>query len=440
MCRGGSIHGFRNTHHPQGKSRMTMASPKVLVVVDGYSSGSQIPRVMAERGWQCIHVSALPDIPDYYRETFDPDAYIGRFSYAGDVVGLARELAGHSPSAVVPGTESGVIVASLLAAELGVPGNAPDRSNALRDKYEMHNRLKAAGLRSMDHYLAHDFAGLLSWANSGAWPVVLKPQASAGTDSVTFCKDEAELSAAFHRLHGAVNQIGERNEAVLAQRFLSGQEYFINGISGNDRHVITEIWRTEKVNVPGAGAIYDRSVLLDPTTPEMKDIVGYVHDVLDALGVQWGAHHTELMVTDVGPTLIECAGRLSGGLNRAAADHAVGISMLDLLANLVDEGPSYVSGFLDTSRVHRYPLWQVQFISDQAGVVKESCYAELLATLSSRTWLQKAPSPGDPVSVTTDLFSSPGIVFMTHADTEVLQRDYETVREWEGKGRLFTVG
>lgn len=417
---------------------MTLALPKVLIVVDGYSSGSQIPRVMAERGWKCVHVSASPKIPDYYRETFNQDAYIDHFAYAGDAVGLARELARHSPAAVVPGTESGVIVASLLAAALGVPGNDPDRSNALRDKYEMHDRLKAAGLRSMDHYLAHDFAGLLSWANSGAWPVVLKPQASAGTDSVTFCKNETELSEAFHRLHGATNQIGERNDAVLAQRFLAGQEYFINGISGNGRHVITEIWRTEKINVPGGGAIYDRSVLLDPTTREMKEIVDYVHDVLDALDVHWGAHHTEIMVTDTGPTLIECAGRLSGGLNRAAANHAVGISMLDLLANLVEEGPSYAGSLLETSRAHRYPLWQVQFISDQAGVVRESFYADLLATLSSQTWLQKAPSPGDSVSITTDLFSSPGIVFMTHADAEVLQRDYETVREWEREKRLFT--
>ncbi|WP_031072261.1 ATP-grasp domain-containing protein [Streptomyces sp. NRRL S-118] len=418
---------------------MTMTSRKVLVVVDGYSSGSQLPRVMAERGWDCVHVSALEDIPDYYRETFDRDAYLDHFAHGGDTAGLVRDLAAYRPSAVVPGTESGVIVASLLADALGLPGNDPARSNAHRDKYEMHNRLREAGLRSMDHYLAHDAAGLLAWADEGSWPVVLKPRASAGTDSVTFCPDRAALEEAFHRLHGAVNRIGERNDAVLAQRFLSGQEYFINGVSADGRHLVTEIWRTDKISVPGAGAIYDRSVLLDPTTPATKEITGYVHDVLDALGIRWGAHHTELMVGDDGPTLIECAARLSGGLNRDAARHAVGTSMLDLLADLVTEGPASVHRLREAQRPHRFPLWQVQFISDRAGVVKESFYAELLASLSSTTWLQKAPSPGDAVSVTTDLFSSPGIVFMTHADPAVLQRDYETVRAWEREQRLFTL-
>ncbi|GAA3084557.1 hypothetical protein GCM10017600_61860 [Streptosporangium carneum] len=408
-------------------------------MVDGYSSGSQLPTTMAERGWKCIHVSALKSIPPYYQATFDRDAYIGHFTCESDVAGLARTLEGYGPSAVLPGTESGVIVADLLADALGLPGNAPADSTSHRDKYEMHNRLKKAGLRSMDHYLAHDLEGLLDWARTGNWPVVLKPPASAGTDSVAVCKGEADLEAAFRRLHGATNQMGERNDAALAQRFLTGQEYFINGISGHGRHVITEIWRTDKLQVPGAGLIYDRSVLLDPATPEMGTIVEYVHGVLDALGIRWGAHHTELMVDDEGPTLIECAARLSGGLNRPAANYAVGISMLDLVANLVVEGETYAERFAGTYRGHRYPLRQVQFISDRAGVVKESFYAELLATLSSRTWLQKAPAPGDRVDVTTDLFSSPGIVFMTHADVAVLQEDHATIRGWERENKLFTL-
>jgi L-amino acid ligase len=418
---------------------MSSSGQPVLVVVDGYSSGAQLPAVLAERGWKCVHVSSLESVPEYYLTTFRADEYIDHFTYAGDVAAVARSLARYGPSAVLPGTEPGVAVADLLAAALGLPGNDPSSSRARRDKYEMHNRLKAAGLRGMDHFLAQDLGELLRWAHGGAWPVVLKPQASAGTDSVTFCKDTDELEGAFHRLHGATNKLGHRNEAVLAQRLLSGQEYFVNGVSGNGRHVVTEIWRADKIRVPGAGQIYDRSVLLDPTEPEMGPIVDYVCAVLQVLGVRYGAHHTELMATEQGPTLIECASRLSGGLNRAAANYAVGSSMLDLVANLVVEGESSVERLADEQAALRHPLWQVQFISSQSGVVSRSFYDELLATLRSRTWLQKAPKPGDSVTRTTDLFSSPGIVFMSHRDTDVLQRDYETTREWERANRVVTV-
>ncbi|GAA4215968.1 ATP-grasp domain-containing protein [Microbispora amethystogenes] len=418
-----------------------MSTPRpVLVIVDGYSSGSQLPGVMAEHGWDCVHVRASASLPEYFRATYRPGDYLAEFENDGDVEALAREVGAYRPAAVLPGTESGVVVADLLAAALGLPGNDPSSSAARRDKYEMHNRLIGAGLPAMDHYLAHDYDGLLAWAKAGAWPVVVKPPASAGTDSVTFCAGEGELEETFHRLHGAVNQLGERNDAVLAQRLLSGQEYFINGISGDGRHVVTEIWRTDKVPVPGAGLIYDRSVLFDPVDPEMKPVVDYVKAVLDALGVRYGAHHTELMVTDRGPILIECASRLSGGLNRPAANHAVGASMLDLAARLVVEGEAFAARLADEQKGLHAPLWQVQFISAQSGVVTRSCYEELLATLESTTWIQRAPKAGDTVTRTTDLYSSPGIVFMSHPDPEVLRADHQTVRRWEREGRLFTTG
>src|SRR4029453_6402720 len=200
---------------------MKTAPQQVLVVVDGYSSGSQLPGVLRERGWGCIHVQSTPDLPAYYLTTFDQTGYPATYNGTGDVKAPAAELAPHRPAAVLPGTESGVVVADLLAAALGLPGNDPSTSRARRDKYEMHNRLPAAGLRSMDHSLARDLTGLVGWAVAGAWPVVLKPPASAGTDSVTFCADVDELVATFHRLHGAVNQMGTTNDAVLAQRFLS---------------------------------------------------------------------------------------------------------------------------------------------------------------------------------------------------------------------------
>lgn len=419
---------------------MSTADRPILIVVDGYSSGAQLPAVLAEHGWSCVHVRSLADgLPAYYLAGFSGDAYVDTLVHDGDLGRLVAALRPHRPAAVLPGTESGVVLADRLAAALGVPGNDPATSTARRDKYEMHNRLRVAGLRAMDHFLATDRAELLAWVEAGDWPVVLKPPASAGTDSVTFCHSPAEVTEVFDRLHGTTNQMGGRNDALLAQRFLAGPEYFINGVSGAGRHVITEIWHTEKIPVPGAGQIYDKSVLFDPLDSAMKDTVEYVRGVLDALGVGYGAHHTELIVTDDGPTLVECASRLSGGLHRLAANHAVGASMLDLAARIVADGPGFVADLAEHPRPHAAQLWQVQFISDREGVVAESHYDELLSALRSSTWLQRAPRPGDRVYRTTDLFSSPGIVFMSHVDADVLRADHETVRAWERDGRLFTV-
>lgn len=411
-----------------------------LVVVDGYSSGGQLPAVAKEIGWRCLHVKSNPDMLAYFLAAYRREDYIAECVYDGDFEKLVREVRAFRPHAVQPGTESGVILADRLAAALDLPGNDPDLSLARRNKYQMHERLSRAGIRCMDHFLANNADELVVWAQRGEWPVVAKPPASAGSDSVTFCADEMELRTAFKKLYGSINQMGEKNDHVLVQRVLIGQEYFINGISGNGSHVITEIWRTEKIRVPGAGLIFDKSVLLDPVMPEMQMIVNYCRSVFDALGIRHGATHAEIMVDEAGmPTLIECASRLSGGLTRAAPNYAVGMSQLDLVGQLVANGSGFVEELSRKDRSHLHPLWQIQFISDQAGVVSESHYSELISTLQSKCWIQRAPKAGDKVTRTVDLFSSPGIVFMSHKNPGIMQADYERIREWERKHMFFSV-
>lgn len=45
---------------------MTDDLEKALVVVDGYSSGSQLPKVMAEIGWKCVHVQSTDNLSSYF--------------------------------------------------------------------------------------------------------------------------------------------------------------------------------------------------------------------------------------------------------------------------------------------------------------------------------------------------------------------------------------
>ena len=414
---------------------------KILIIVDGYSSGSQLPGVMNELGWKCVHVQSSNNLPAYFLCSFRKEDYIEDFTYQDDIEVLISQLKEMNPLAVLPGTESGVLVADIIADALNLPGNSPSTSLARRNKHLMHQCIKDAGLRHIEDFLATDFGSLLEWARGGQWPVILKPQDSAGTDSVVFCESEGALRKALNSIYGKTNQLGNHNDAVLAQRQLVGPEYFINGISHNGKHSITEIWQVKKIANPDGNWIYDRAILFDPKQLEMQPILKYVHDVLDALGIVYGASHTELIWTDDGPTLIECGSRLSGGLHRAAANYAVGGSQIDLVGRLVAENDN-IDRILDKLREneHAFPLWQVQLVSNQEGIVTQSFCDELRQTLKSKTWIQRAPKVGDHIKRTVDLFSSLGIIFMSHSDTQVMEDDYQIIREWERTSRLFTIG
>ena len=110
---------------------MNQASDSTLVIVDGYSSGSALPSVVGDYGWPCVHVRSLANPPPLYLTTFRRDDYVDQFSFDGNVADLARAISRLKPSAVLPGTESGVVVADQLAAALGLPG--PEAAIAVGD-------------------------------------------------------------------------------------------------------------------------------------------------------------------------------------------------------------------------------------------------------------------------------------------------------------------
>ena len=60
---------------------------------------------------------------------------------------------------------------------------------------------------------------------------VVKPNESAGTDSVFLCKTPEDVEKAFQRIHNHSNGLGHTNNGALCQEFLSGTEYVIDGVS-----------------------------------------------------------------------------------------------------------------------------------------------------------------------------------------------------------------
>ena len=79
-----------------------MGDLETLVLVDGYSSGSQLPTVMRERGWQCVHVQSLAHPPPYYLATFRPEDYVAHYNCDGDYETLAAVNPPLAPPSVLP--------------------------------------------------------------------------------------------------------------------------------------------------------------------------------------------------------------------------------------------------------------------------------------------------------------------------------------------------
>ena len=72
--------------------------------------------------------------------------------------------------------------------------------------------------------LVTDLDTLLGWHAELDGRIVLKPVRSAATTGIYFCRDAAELTAAFTKLIGTGSALGVRNHQILAQEHLIGAE------------------------------------------------------------------------------------------------------------------------------------------------------------------------------------------------------------------------
>lgn len=418
-------------------------SQPYAVIVDAYSTGAELAPKFAALGIPSIHIQSAATIPPSYVPSFQPDSFVASIVYRNldDCVSqLAAALRGGRAAWVMAGAETGVELSDLLAAELGLAGNPVVSSRRRRDKYEMACALREAGLAAADSLRTDDVEELLQWARDGrrGWPIVVKPLASAGSDHVFFCSSAGQLRAAFDSMIGQRNRMGAINRQVLAQTYLAGTQYVVNSVSIEGRHYFSDIWIDRRKTLSGASNLYDCEELL-PATGEVQDsLTGYMRRVLDALEVRNGPAHSEVMMTGHGPVLVETGARLQGSMLEQPVIDALGASQVTLAVERCCD-PDRFAQRLERPYVLNRHVMCVALISDQSGTVDDISGLKAICALPSYACHFHTPEVGDRIMRTTDLFSIPGVVYLTHADQQVLRRDYETIRELERGRRLFSV-
>merc|ERR1711896_119497 len=102
-----------------------------------------------------------------------------------------------------------------------------------------------------------------------------------------------------------------------------------------------------------------QSELLEPVGAEQDALVDYVFNVLDAVGLQHGPCHTEVMFTKRGPILVEVNARMHGLQGPRLIEACTGTSKATYAADVMVGGGDlfkrlYRGG--DISNRYLYPL------------------------------------------------------------------------------------
>lgn len=236
-----------------------------------------------------------------------------------------------NPAAVIAGSDGGIELATKISHDLGLLGNDPEILPYILNKYRAQECLKRAGVRCIESRLVSSYDEMLEFFNEmqkKGRGVVVKPVFGNSSFGVYICKNIDELEYAYK-----VNSNGTLKDTysagtgkILVQECIEGQEYIVNSVSSNGVHKITMFATYSKRIIPKKGKIYDIMYTLHSGSELTDSLAKYQLSVLDALSIKYGPVHSEIMVDEEGPVLIEANCRLCGGnIKSEYAEELLGI-------------------------------------------------------------------------------------------------------------------
>jgi biotin carboxylase len=414
-------------------------NPPRIAITDAFSIANTLAVRLREGGASLIHVLSAPDIPPFFTRSFRAENFDLDLGYIADTDLVADRLARWGVDRVIPGSESGVLLADLLTDRLQTPGNRPGNSAARRDKSLMGECVAAAGLATAAGRAFTSAEEAVAWyADAGLAEAVVKPIDSAGTDNVWFCHDVPSVAAACRSVLSRSNVYGEQNRKVLVQARLHGVEYYVNSVSHEGVHRTPEIWRY--IKRPGAtgSPVYDYEETVPACSAEAAALRQFTYAVLDALGITSSAAHTEIMLTDQGPVLIETGARLGGATIPHIVEKYSGVCQAGLYAAALLD-PERLAAFDDQRVRWSATVRLVSLINRIPGEVRSLDWVARLEAVPSVVAVATSAASGAWLAATTFLANSPGYVYLAAQDPAEVERDYATIRGLEEQG-LFTSG
>ncbi|UFQ17169.1 MULTISPECIES: ATP-grasp domain-containing protein [Streptomyces] len=413
------------------------STPPVAAIVDGYSTGNFLPAAFTRLGAQVVHVRSTPEwmtsmlLPDM-------DSYVGDLVFH-DEEQIVKELGPYNVSAVLAGQEPGVPLSDRLSELVGTVGNGSRLSAARRDKYQMIEVLREAGLRCADQLKSSDPQALVDWAEErGEYPVVIKPLSSASTDGVFICGSAQEVRSAAEEVLASRDIFDLPNREVLIQSYLDGEEYIVDTVSHDGHRFVCGVWKYEKTLTNGKN-VYDKDVLMPADASPVPELIAYVDEVLKAMNIRFGPTHTEVKMTSDGPALVEIGARLNGNMHPDFHQICLGHNQADLIALSYLRPEEFLRRYGDGVYTRRQPAVVYNAPSVQEGEVRaiDEDVVREIAALPTVFLPSVKVKPGGRVRRTVDLLTSPLRIFMTGVTDEAVLTDYRKIQELKDKVYLL---
>ncbi|USG66586.1 ATP-grasp domain-containing protein [Brevibacillus ruminantium] len=274
--------------------------------------------------------------------TNDPTRYQGLSDQACEVVvcdtnqpdGLQDSIKSRFSTEEIAGvtttSEYYIYTVALLAEHFGWDGNPPATMKSCRNKAAVRTLLQGLPELYQPWFFpvdslqeAEEKKGQLHF------PCIVKPVDDSGSNQVVVCRSYEELRQRVKEILAVKQNVRQQPAAqvALVEEYVEGPEYSVEVFSYNGEHSIIGI--TDKSTGGEPYFIETGHIFPSLSTNELREIVeAGVLALLDKLKWRFGPCHLEIKIVDQKVFLVECNGRLAGGMIPELIRYATGMDVL----------------------------------------------------------------------------------------------------------------
>lgn len=198
-----------------------------------------------------------------------------------------------------------MVTVNYVAEKMNLIGNSPECVEVSTNKHKMRKCFEKHGDPSPKSFLVQSISDLEGVEID--FPVIVKPIDRSGSRGITKLESRNGLETA---IEWAKQQGFEKY--ALVEEFVTGNEYSVEFVSWEGKHhflALTQKYTTGSPNFIETGHLEPAVVCQDV----QEKIVNVVTHALNSLGIQYGASHSELKISDDGEIkIIEIGGRMGG--------------------------------------------------------------------------------------------------------------------------------
>src|SRR5664280_134569 len=222
-----------------------------------------------------------------------------------------------------------LVEAARLAEKLNVRHISPATARLLRDKVSVRSRLAERGIAQPAFELAESNAQLQAAVQRLGLPVLIKPADGYGSQNIVVLRHAQDLDPLLTPLTQMLPSRADyglgvvANDRLLVERYLSGTFFGCDTLSVDGRHTIVGLHQKVMFEPPSFAMRGSTFVPHSMPNANASMIERYVVSLLDAVGFNWGAAHTELMLTVEGLHVIEINPRLVGAKIARLVSHSL---------------------------------------------------------------------------------------------------------------------